>query len=277
MLFLNKARWALIYTLAAIGSLALAATLMPVIVSPGGGSAKSLVQGVGLLISLLGAGHAWLIAHRATGEAPIGWYARHWYVFAGLTFGLIFALLGIRAFLFEPFHAPAASMSPTVNVGDGFLVSKAAYGAAVPQRGDVIFFWSAPHHVHFVKRVVGIAGDHVQMMDGRVFLNGAKIPARPIEAYTGSCDTGFGCNVPQVEETYPGGRSVRTVDGVEDGPLDNTGIFVVPPDSYFVLGDNRDNSNDSREALGFVPRSAILGRVVYKYASHGHWVWQPVH
>ena len=115
------------------------------------------------------------------------------------------------------------------------------------------------------------------MIGGQVLLNGVKVAKRRVGDFSGSCETGHGCLVPQFEETYPGGKSVRILDAVTNDALDDTEVFTVPEDAYFVLGDNRDNSDDSRfNNIGFVPRRAIIGKVAYKYASGGHWVWQLV-
>jgi signal peptidase I len=190
---------------------------------------------------------------------------------AGGWIGFLALLLSLRIFFFQPFNMPSASMYPSLQIGDAFLVSKTTYNSSEPERGDVVVFWAQDFHSNFVKRVIGIPGDHIRLSHGRVFLNGAEIPN------AGPCDTGFDCPVLQFEETYPGGRPVRILKPLAYGPLDNTETYAVPQSAYFVLGDNRDNSNDSREAIGFVPRSAVIGRVVYKYAANGHWTWQPVH
>lgn len=225
----------------------------------------------------MGAAHAYFIARKWNNEQPLAWYSRFWYLIAIVPASLVVTLLGIRAFLYQPFNIPSTSMSPSVNVGDAMLVSKSAYLSSAPQRGDVVVFWAAKYHVYFIKRVIGIPGDHVQMKKGRLFLNEAEIPQHRIENFSGSCDTGYGCSVHQLEETLPGGKRVRILDGVVDGPLDSTEKFEVPNGSYFVLGDNRDNSNDSRNTgFGFVPGASIVGRAAYKYASGGHWVWRQI-
>jgi signal peptidase I len=114
------------------------------------------------------------------------------------------------------------------------------------------------------------------MVGGQLVINGAKGPQRRVEDFSGYCPAGYCELVHQFEEQLPGGMTVRILDLDPHGPLDDSGVFEVPADSYFVLGDNRDNSNDSREGIGFVPRSAILGKAAYKYVTAGHWTWQSI-
>lgn len=158
-------------------------------------------------------------------------------------------------------------MSPTANRGDYFLLSKFAYNSELPLRGDVVIFRALNNY--FIKRVVGLPGDQIQMKNGRLFINNVAVPTRRIADFTGPCPSTVVCRVPQYEEIFPGGRIGHTINQVENGPEDNTNVFEVPANSYFVLGDNRDNSADSRNELGYVARSAIVGRAAYKYIAGG--------
>ncbi|HWU55080.1 MAG TPA: signal peptidase I [Rhizomicrobium sp.] len=277
MAFLNNRRWFLIYSFFFLGSIALALAALPLTVAPGGKFIAAAIQGAKLVLAIIGAVQAYFIARQWQPETQLSWYSRRWYLLAGGVIGVTALLFGLRTFAYHPFNMPSGSMYPSLQIGDAFLVSKAAYNFSAPQRGDVVVFWTPKYQVYFVKRVAGIPGDHVQMIGGRLFINEAKMPQRRIKDFSGSCDTGYGCLVPQFEEALPGGKTVRILDGVTDGPLDNTDLFEVPADSYFVLGDNRDNSDDSRrEDVGFVPRSTIIGRVAYKYIAGGRWTWQSV-
>ncbi|HVW73997.1 MAG TPA: signal peptidase I [Rhizomicrobium sp.] len=204
--------------------------------------------------------------HRDPAE-PLKSYSRLWYCLAGVYLGIVAILFGVRFFFYRPFDIPAASMEPTVNPGDFVLVSEQAYRAASPERGDVIVFHATQFRADFIKRIVGLPGDRVQMAHGRLVLNGVAVPTRRIAAFD---------HVPTYEEIYPGGKIGRVLDRVSNGPEDDTEVFTVPANSYFVLGDNRDNSNDSRESIGLVPRDTIIGKAVIKYIADGHWVWQPI-
>jgi signal peptidase I len=277
MLFLNRGRWALVYLSALVVLIVLIVEFLPDTFLPAGGSKKEFLQNANFALGMVGAIHAYFVARRWNAEQRLAWYSRRWYLFAGGLIGVMALLLGLRTFAYRPFNMPSASMYPSLQIGDAFLVSKATYNSSAPQRGDVVVFWASKYQVYFVKRIVGIPGDHVQMIGDRLFVNGMKMSQRRIEDFSGSCDTGYGCRVPQFEEALPGGKTVRILDGVANGPLDNTDLFEVPADSYFVLGDNRDNSEDSRrEGVGFVPYAAIIGRVAYKYVSSGHWTWQSI-
>ena len=160
------------------------------------------------------------------------------------------------------YNAPSSSMAETIMVGDVYLADIDVYARKDPQRGDVALF-----HPHagdptvYAKRVIGLPGDRVQMVDGRLVLNGTPVSREPgpdgpiAEAPPGAR---------RYLETLPNGVRYETLDFEEGGFLDNTQAFEVPPGSYFVLGDNRDNSTDSRVAdIGFVPRDRFIGRVAW--------------
>jgi signal peptidase I len=176
-------------------------------------------------------------------------------------------LLILRFVFFQPFDAPSESMSPTVNEGDYFFVSLRAFSAHDPERGDVVVF-STPKG-EFVKRIVGIAGDRIQMVGGRFVLNGKPVARRQIENFT--VDDAIAGTLPirQFVETLPSGRSYRTLDMVDNAPFDNTQMFTVPADHYFVMGDNRDNSDDSRLDMGYIARRDLVGRIAVKFID-GH-------
>jgi signal peptidase I len=207
--------------------------------------------------------------------------------------GVPFALaLAVRSFAFQPFDAPSASMAPTLQRGDYFFVSKFTYGygryslpfapawfaarifAAQPKRGDVIIFVHPKDRTDWVKRIVGLPGDTVQMKDGRLFINGEMVERRRIEpGFKTQGPFGDPIVAPTYDETLPGGGTHRIIEIDDDhGVLDNTDVFRTPPNAYFVLGDNRENSMDSRVGtekggVGFVPFENIVGRAAMLYYS----------
>jgi signal peptidase I len=189
----------------------------------------------------------------------------------------------IRTFLFQPFNIPSGSMENTLLVGDYLFVSKFAYGysnhsfpyspemikgriwSASPERGDVVVFrlpvrpWE-----DYIKRVVGLPGDRVQMIDGVLHINGEPCKMERVEDYVTVDTYGSELRVPRFRETFPNGTSHYVLDAKADEPgADDTQEFVVPPGHYFMMGDNRDHSNDSRMAdsgVGFVPEENLVGR-----------------
>jgi signal peptidase I len=197
---------------------------------------------------------------------------------AVLTLGsllLVAPMLIVRPFLFQPFNVPASSMEPTLLIGDYFFVSKLAYGYSryslpfspplfsgrifgkEPHYGDVVVF-RTPHDtsIDYVKRVVGLPGDRVQMIDGQLYLNGKPVPhERLADAFY------QGRPAKRWRETLPNGAQYVTLDLTDNGFLDNTNLYIVPAGHYFMLGDNRDNSQDSRVSqLGYVPFENLVGR-----------------
>ena len=195
----------------------------------------------------------------------------------------------IRTFLFQPFNIPSASMEATLLVGDYLFVEKFSYGysrytfpfggwpfgdkmhgrylAREPQRGDVVVFkFPQDNSTDFIKRLIGIPGDHIQVKGGIVWLNGKPIPRTKVQDYVENID-GQPFHVDQYRETLPGGRSYLTLDREPDGPLDNTEEFVVPPGHYFMMGDNRDNSDDSRAGVGYVPAENLEGKAEFRFFS----------
>ena len=194
---------------------------------------------------------------------------------------VLLALL-IRTFLYEPFNIPSGSMLPTLLVGDYLFVSKPAYGYSQhsfpfgladfegriaedkPKRGDVVVFKLPTNtSVDYIKRIVGMPGETVQVIRGRLYINGEQVEREPIGLYQ-SDENGNHAdqNLMEYIETLPGGVLHRIFEVSDNADLDNTGIFRVPEGHYFVMGDNRDNSQDSRveSLVGFVPYENIVGR-----------------
>ncbi|QIP08952.1 signal peptidase I [Bradyrhizobium symbiodeficiens] len=193
-------------------------------------------------------------------------------------------LILFRFVLYQPFSIPSNSMVPTLMVGDYVFAAKYAYGygrysvpfvsswissrvfAADPEYGDIVVFRTAKDNSSdYVKRVVGLPGDRIQMRQGQLFLNDKPVTRVALkETLAGSaCGVDDGATVKRWRETLPNGASYETHDCVDNGYLDNTNVFTVPPGHFFVLGDNRDNSTDSRmmSAFGFVPMDNLVGKV----------------
>jgi len=189
---------------------------------------------------------------------------------------LLIALV-IRTCLFQSYNIPSGSMIPTLLVQDFLFVSKYSYGysryslpfnlplfsgriwASQPQRGDVIVFKQPGNEsTDFIKRLIGLPGDRIQMKEGRLYINDQIVPRERVEDY----NTGWK-KVPQYVETLPGGVKHRILEVNGDvGSLDNTEQYVVPEGHYFMMGDNRDNSEDSRvlSEVGYVPFVNLVGR-----------------
>lgn len=199
-----------------------------------------------------------------------------------IAFALVIALF-IRTFLFQPFNIPSGSMENTLLVGDYLFVSKFSYGYSKhslpwspglfsgrilrgePERGDVVVFkLPARPWEDYIKRLVGLPGDRIQMIDGVLHINGAPCKLERIDDYVEVQPGGFEYHVPRFRETFPDGSSHYVLDRNPDKPgADNTQEFVVPAGHYFMMGDNRDNSNDSRipdSGVGFVPEENLVGR-----------------
>lgn len=195
-----------------------------------------------------------------------------------------------RFFLYQPFNIPSGSMRPTLVVGDYVLAAKYAYGygrysfpfasslisgrvlAAEPVYGDVVVFRTPKDtSVDYVKRVVGLPGDRIQMRQGQLFLNDRAVTRAALASVPGgsACGVDDDARVKRWRETLPNGASYVTYDCVDNGFLDNTNVYTVPPGHFFALGDNRDNSTDSRmmSAMGFIPMDNLVGKVTRIYWS----------
>jgi signal peptidase I len=191
---------------------------------------------------------------------------------------LLLALV-IRTFLFQPFSIPSGSMRPTLLEGDYLFVTKWAYGyskhslpfspdlfegriwASQPERGDVVVFKFPPNpSLDYIKRVIGLPGDRVQMRSGQLFINGEAVKREKTGEIDNPDITEMNRPVEVWRETLPNGVSYDTLDLTPNGIGDDTREFVVHEGHYFMMGDNRDNSTDSRFSVGYVPEDHLVGR-----------------
>ncbi|MBA4249836.1 MAG: signal peptidase I [Candidatus Puniceispirillum sp.] len=224
-------------------------------------------------------------------------------------FAIAFAVaMLIRTFFYQPFMIPSESMYPTLVVGDFIFVNKFTYGfsnQSLPlspnviqkdrifegelKRGDVVVFHN-PNHlnekrqveaVDYIKRLIGLPGDRIQMINGILHINGKEVPLERGKDYDMRHVDGRNEVIPYYIETLPNGvkHPILKIQDFGNGSLDNTQEFTVPKDHFFMMGDNRDNSTDSRDKkVGFIPLKRIVGRADLILLSHigtliKPWTW----
>ncbi|MBV9783279.1 MAG: signal peptidase I [Acidisphaera sp.] len=202
-------------------------------------------------------------------------------VYAGLI------AVGIRTFAFEPFNIPSGSMIPTLLVGDYLFVAKYSYGysrysfpfspplfsgrvfGGLPKRGDVVVF-KLPRDpsIDYIKRIIGLPGDRIQMREGQLYINGTQVERQAAGDYTATGE-GPPMLLKRYQETLPNGVQHYLLKASDDGPLDNTQEYKIPDGFVFAMGDNRDNSLDSRvlNAVGYIPVENLVGRAEFIFFS----------
>jgi signal peptidase I len=206
-----------------------------------------------------------------------------------IVYALLIALV-VRTVAYEPFNIPSESMLPTLLVGDYIFVSKYSYGyskhsiifspdigsgrifESPPERGDVaVFKLPSDNSTDYVKRIVGLPGDRIQMRNGVLYIGDEAVRRERVDDFAYPLAGGRVLTVPRYRETLPNGVSYDTLDLNENSDTDNTKVFTVPPGHFFAMGDNRDNSSDSRVAtsgVGFIPAENLVGRVEFLFFSH---------
>ena len=202
-------------------------------------------------------------------------------IFKTIVFALLIAMV-LRIFLFQPFTIPSASMEPNLYEGDYIIVSKWSYGiskhsipfspplfngrimGSAPKRGDIVVFkLPRDNKTDFIKRVIGLPGDRIQMISNKLYINDK--PVQDVVVSTQEVQDIFGSHpVIQARETLPNGKSFMTQDFGPGNDLDDTPVYEVPVGHYFMMGDNRDNSIDSRveqsSGVGMVPAENLVGK-----------------
>ena len=208
-------------------------------------------------------------------------------------FAILIALF-VRTFAAEPFNIPSGSMIPTLLVGDYLFVSKYSYGYSKhslpfsvplitgrmfynpPKLGDVaVFKTPADNRTDYIKRIVGLPGDRVQVTNGILYINRSPVIRKRLPDAIVQTPNGTLRTVERYEETFPNGRKHLIQEGDKNtGWLDNTPEFQVPNEHFFVMGDNRDNSSDSR-VFGFVPMNNLVGKAEFLFFSiEGSSAWK---
>ena len=220
-------------------------------------------------------------------------------IFKTIVFALLIAMV-LRIFLFQPFTIPSASMEPNLYEGDYIVVSKWSYGfskhsipfspplfdgrimGSAPKRGDVVVFkLPRDNKTDFIKRVIGLPGDRIQMIANKLYINDK--PVQDVVVSEQEINDIFGPRpVTEVRETLPEGRSFMTQDFGPGNDLDDTPVYEVPAGHYFMMGDNRDNSIDSRveqsSGVGMVPAENLVGKaqIILFSWKPGSSLWNPV-
>ena len=220
-------------------------------------------------------------------------------IFKTIVFALLIAMV-LRIFLFQPFTIPSASMEPDLYEGDYIVVSKWSYGfskhsipfspplfdgrimGSAPKRGDIVVFkLPRDNKTDFIKRVIGLPGDRIQMIANKLYINDK--PVQDVVVTRTEIEDIFGPRpVTEVRETLPEGKSFMTQDFGPGNDLDDTPVYEVPAGHYFMMGDNRDNSIDSRveqsSGVGMVPAENLVGKaqIILFSWKPGSSLWNPV-
>jgi signal peptidase I len=208
-----------------------------------------------------------------------------------IIYAVLIAIL-VRTFAYEPFNIPSGSMKPTLLIGDYLFVSKLSYGysrhsfpfgwppfagriwPSPVKRGEVVVFkYPEDNKTDYIKRIVGLPGDRIQMKKGILYINDQPVQRRQVEDWT----DGDGHRLTQYVETLPGGVQHPIIEESDHDLSDDTPVFAVPAGHYFAMGDNRDHSSDSRAwpHNHFVPEENLVGRAaIIFYSTSGGSLWR---
>ncbi len=211
-----------------------------------------------------------------------------------IIYAVLIAVL-VRTFAYEPFNIPSGSMIPTLLVGDYLFVSKLSYGysrhslpfglplisgrifASAPERGDVaVFKLPTDNKTDYIKRIIGLPGDRIQMRAGILHINGTPVKRRRIGDLIQRDSLGNAVAMARYVETLPNGREHLIIERSDSDQLDNTPVCVVPKGDYFAMGDNRDGSLDSRvlNHVGYIPAENLVGRAeILFFSTNGRARW----
>ncbi len=206
----------------------------------------------------------------------------------------IFVAILIRSFVFEPFNIPSGSMKPNLLVGDFIFVSKYSYGYSrhsfpfslgdsegklfkgkyfkkIPKRGDVVVFKTPENNrTDYIKRIIGLPGDKIKLTDGQIIINNSNIYKKKIKEFIDTDNNQISVNNGRRRQylEFFFDKEIKVLDLADNTFADNTNVFEVPDNNFFVMGDNRDNSQDSRfVTVGFIPSENIIGKAQFIFFS----------
>ncbi len=228
-----------------------------------------------------------------------GWGSSIWDTIKTLIYAVLIAMI-FRTVLVEPFNIPSGSMIPTLLIGDYLFVTKYSYGyskyslpfspplwegrifESAPKRGDVVVFrLPSDDKQDYIKRVIGLPGDSIQVINGILNINGTPVKRERVDDYVYQRNLGSTTRTQLYMETLPEGKRHEIIEQSDEAAMDNTGVYIVPPGKYFAMGDNRDDSQDSRyPQVGFIPAENLVGRAEFIFFSHNEearwwevWKW----
>ncbi len=293
MLYMNKGILALVY----LGYYIISSFISELQYTYGITNYQTLITLADVFIYLIAIIHIGYISKQKTKNTQLKWYATLTFHLISFMVPTIIIFIFCRLFLFDIFSMaqPASSMSPTIRTGDIIMSWKPSYGygpysipftetlfstkilSSSPKRGDVILFAKPSEpEITYIKRVIGLSGDTIQMKNGQLILNNNVIEHRFLETQTLEDNKA----VSIITETLPNGDSYNIINDTDISPLDNTQIYTVPEKHIFVMGDNRDNSMDSRvlSKIGYIHEKFIVGKaiIIIKNGKTGKFTFQKI-